>query len=58
MDEKTAVLRDPDGKATVVGKSTVYFMEVTEAPEVCRANEPLTFSAIRVYRQGAAAYST
>jgi cyanophycinase len=52
VDEKTAVLLDPDGKATVLGKSTVYFMEVTEAPEVCRANEPLTLSGIHVYRLG------
>jgi cyanophycinase len=54
VDERTAVLLDPDGKATVVGKSTVYFMEVTAAPEVCRANEPLTFKTISVYRLGSA----
>jgi cyanophycinase len=52
VDEKTAVLLDPAGKATVVGKSTVYFMEVTEAPEVCRAKESLTFNGTRVYRLG------
>lgn len=50
VDEKTAVLLDPDGKAIVVGKSTVYFMEVTEAPAVCRVKDPLTFSGISVYR--------
>ena len=52
VDEKTAVLLDPDGKATVVGKSTVYFMQVTGPPEVCRANEPLTLAEIRIYRLG------
>jgi cyanophycinase len=52
VDEKAAVLLEPEGKATVVGKSTVYFMRVTEAPAVCRANEPLTFAGISVYRLG------
>lgn len=52
VDEKTAVLLEPDGKATVVGKSTVYFMQVNEAPAVCRAKEPLTFGNISVSRLG------
>ena len=52
VDEKTAVLLEPDGKATVVGKSTVYFMEATETPAVCRTNKPLTFAGISVYQRG------
>jgi cyanophycinase len=52
VDEKTAVLLDPEGEAIVVGKSTVYFMEVTEAPAVCRVEESLTISGVSVYRLG------
>jgi cyanophycinase len=50
IDESTAVLVDMDGKASVVGASTAYFLRVNEAPKVCRPGTPLTFHNISVYR--------
>ena len=46
VDERTAVLLDPDGQAVVVGAGHAYFMESTQAPEVCKAATPLTFHGI------------
>lgn len=46
IDEKTAVLVDPDGHATVVGKGEADFYEATRKPEVCEAGKPLSFSHI------------
>ena len=38
IDEKSAVLVEPDGKAMVVGSGRgAYFLQVTAAPEVCKA---------------------
>ena len=52
IDEKSAVLVEADGKATVVGTGKgAYFLEPTRAPEVSRG-VPLTFRGIRVYRVG------
>jgi cyanophycinase len=51
IDEKSAVLVEADGKATVVGTGKgAYFLRPTEAPEVCEKNMPLTFRKIAVYR--------
>jgi cyanophycinase len=50
IDEKTALLIDAKGAATVVGSSTVYFMQAQGAPQVCQANTPLTYDNIAVYR--------
>jgi len=50
VDEKTAVLVEGDGKASVVGLSAVYFLSVNEAAMVCRAGTALTFHNISVYR--------
>jgi cyanophycinase len=50
IDEKSAVLVEPDGKSTVVGTGRgAYFLEVTSAPEICRPNTPLTIHNISVY---------
>jgi len=39
IDEKSAVLLEPDGRGTVVGSGRgAYFLQVTSAPEVCRPN--------------------
>ena len=35
---------------TVVGSSTVYFMQAPGAPQVCQAKTPLTYDNISVYR--------
>ena len=51
VDERSAVLVDPDGKATVVGSGKgAYFIKPTQPPEVCKKDIPLTFSAISDYK--------
>jgi len=50
IDEKTALLIDAAGNGTVVGSSTVYFMQAPGAPQVCQPNTPLTYDNISVYR--------
>ena len=54
IDEKSAVLVDADGKATVVGTGKgTYFLRPTEKPKVCEKGIPLTFRGINVYRVAA-----
>ena len=50
IDERTALLIDSRGNATVVGSSTVYFMQAPGALQVCQAKTPLTYANIVVYR--------
>jgi cyanophycinase len=51
IDEKSAVLVEGDGKATVVGSGKgAYFLRPTKAPEICAMGMPLTFGGISVYR--------
>jgi len=51
IDEKSAVLVEGDGKATIVGTGKgAYFMKPTQAPEVCEKGVALTFRDISVYR--------
>ena len=51
IDEKSAVLVEADGKATVVGSGRgAYFLQVTTPPEVCKSNVPLTIRSISAYR--------
>ncbi len=57
IDEKSAVLLEPDGKGTIVGSGRgAYFLQVRSAPEVCRPNTPLTIHNISVYRAPAGAH--
>ncbi len=57
IDEKSAVLLEPDGKGTVVGSGRgAYFLRVKSAPEVCRPNLPLTVHDISAYRAPAGAH--
>ena len=50
IDEKSAVLLESDGKATVVGMGKgAYFLQVKNAPEVCKVGVPLTFRNIAAY---------
>ena len=50
VDEKSAVLVEPDGKATVVGFGKgAYFMQVKNPPAICKDNVPLTFLDILTY---------
>jgi cyanophycinase len=51
IDEKSAVLVEPDGKGTVVGNGKgAYFLRPTRRPDVCKKGQPLTFRKIGVYR--------
>src|SRR5579863_8716018 len=51
IDEKSAVLVEADGKATVVGTGKgAYFLRPTRAPEVCEKEKPLTLRNIEVIR--------
>ncbi len=50
IDEKSAVLVEADGKATVVGSGRgAYFLQVTTPPDVCKVNTPLTIHNIAAY---------
>ncbi|MBS1853262.1 MAG: cyanophycinase [Acidobacteria bacterium] len=50
IDEKSAVLLEPDGKATVVGFGLgAYFLRVTQPPDVCKPDTPLTMKGIATY---------
>ncbi len=54
VDEKSAVLVEADGKATVVGSGKgAYFLKPTQAPQVCEAKIPLTIREISVHRVSA-----
>src|SRR5579863_10106164 len=51
IDEKSAVLVEADGKATVVGTGKgAYFLRPTHSPELCKKDEPLTLRNIEVIR--------
>jgi cyanophycinase-like exopeptidase len=51
VDEKSAVLVEPDGKGIVVGTGKgAYFLRPTHKPDICRKDHPLTFRKISVYR--------
>jgi cyanophycinase len=57
IDEATAVLVEPDGKAIVAGKGSAYFLELSRQPEGCAPGKPLTTRGINAYKLGAAAES-
>ena len=44
------MLLDASGNGTVVGNSTVYFLQAPGAPQVCQPKTPLTYQNISVYR--------
>ncbi|MFZ0860244.1 MAG: cyanophycinase [Candidatus Sulfotelmatobacter sp.] len=51
IDEKSAVLVEADGKATVLGTGKgAYFLRPTRSPEVCENGAPLTFRDVSLYR--------
>ncbi len=50
IDEKSAVLVEPEGKGTVVGNGKgAYFLHPTRRPDVCKSGQPLTFREVSVY---------
>ncbi|HEX6324779.1 MAG TPA: cyanophycinase [Vicinamibacterales bacterium] len=50
VDRETAVLVDPDGKATLAGRNTAYFLRPTAPPAHCEPGKPLTLRGVDVYR--------
>lgn len=50
IDEQTALLIDANANGTVVGISTVYFLQAPGAPQACQSGMPLTYQNIAVYR--------
>ena len=50
IDEATALLIDASGHGTVVGSSTVYFLQAPAGPQICQPKTPLTYQNISVYR--------
>jgi len=48
VDQRTAVLLEPNGMATVVSAGSAYFLRATQAPETCKASTPLTFRGVAV----------
>ncbi len=53
VDERTSVLLEPGGQATVVGAGHAYFLRSTQRPEVCKAGTPLTLRGIAARSIGA-----
>jgi cyanophycinase-like exopeptidase len=49
-DENTAFLMEADGRGTIAGSGTAYFLRTPGPPEVCRPNTPLTYNNVSVYR--------
>ena len=50
IDEQTALLLDSKGNGTVVGNSTVYFLQAPGAAQACQPNVALTYDNIAIYR--------
>lgn len=53
VDRETAVLVEPNGQATIVGKNTAYFIRPSMKAEIVAPGRPLTMRAIDVYRADA-----
>jgi cyanophycinase len=50
IDEKSAVLMEVNGQTKVVGSGQgAYFLQVTDAPEICKPSQPLTLRNVAVY---------
>ena len=50
VDEKTALLLDPDGSGTVVGKGEVDFFDANSKPQLCEPGKPLSFAGLSLER--------
>jgi cyanophycinase len=50
IDEKSALLVEANSRGKVVGTGLgVYFLQVTDAPEVCKTGQPLTLRNVAAY---------
>ncbi len=50
VDSTTAVLVEADGTASVVGKTSAYFLTATKRATMCQPDTPLSIDDIAVYR--------
>lgn len=57
IDEATAVLVEADGKATVAGKGSAYFLELARQSKECEPGKPLTVTNVSAYKLPAGAAS-
>ncbi len=56
IDERSALLVEADGRAKVVGTGRgVYFLQITDAPQVCQPGKPLTLRDVAAYHAPAGA---
>ena len=49
-NRETSLLIDKDGLATISGKGPAYFILADHKPELCKANQPLTFSNFKLWK--------
>jgi cyanophycinase len=54
VDERTALVVDDDGEATVLGTGSVYVVAPDQVPSRCSAGQPLAWSGVNLFelRQG------
>lgn len=50
VNERTSVVVDKNGHATVMGDGPAYFVLADHMPEVCAPRTPLTFSSFKIWR--------
>ncbi|MGA9773845.1 MAG: cyanophycinase [Blastocatellia bacterium] len=50
IDEKTAVIIEPDGTASIRGSGAAYFLRTQGKPEKCVEKNALTFRNLSIYR--------
>ena len=55
VDERTAVLLEPDGKAHVIGEGHAYFVDADQASGTMQQRKPLTFGPFSVQKVAAGA---
>lgn len=53
IDEQTAVLLEPDGHASIIGKSAAYFLRAEAPPSQLKAGVPLSIRGISVQKVAA-----
>ena len=52
IEERTSVVVDRNGLATVMGDGPAYFILADHAPEVCLPGTPLTYSNYKIWKVG------
>jgi cyanophycinase len=50
VDERTSLVVDRSGTATVIGDGAAYFVLADHPPEVCQPRTPLTYSHYKIWR--------